>query len=330
MKRIGNLIEPIADYENLRLAFAKACRGKRHMPVVRRFSNELDRNLTKLRMELLTNTVVPGRAHQFVVHDPKTRIITAPCFRDRVLHHAVMNVCESIFERRLIEDTFACRKKRGRIVALKRAQEFSRRFPAYLKLDVQKYFDSISHSVLEGQLRRVIKDPIVLELFGRISHSFRGNQGLGIPIGSLISQHLANLYLDPMDRFIKEELRIKGYVRYMDDMLLWGDSTREMVIIEKRCLHFAKEKLALSLKPQPQINRTSQGIGFLGCRVFSDHLRLNRTSKIRLRRKIARLECQFGLGVIGEAELQSRATALIAFSTAGGTKSWRIRRKLIT
>ena len=166
-----------------------------------------------------------GRFSQFVIHDPKERIITAPCFAERVLHHAVMNVCEPKFEQWLINDTYACRVGRGQGAALSRAQQFARRFPFFLKIDVRKYFDSISHEILLSRLDLLFKDRRLLDLFERIVHSFRGNLGRGLPIGSLTSQHLANFYLGWFDRYAKETLRLKGYVRYMDDMALWADSS---------------------------------------------------------------------------------------------------------
>ena len=176
MKRIGGLLESIADLENLRLAFAKACRGKRDHAVTLQFSQELDKQLDNMRRCILSEQHCVGKFHQFVVHDPKMRIITAPCFEERVLHHAIMNVCEPIFERRLIDDTFACRQGRGRIAALHRVQTFARGSAASLKLDVRKYFDSIPHDRLKLQLRRVIKDQAVLRLFDLIINAYRGEQ----------------------------------------------------------------------------------------------------------------------------------------------------------
>ncbi len=170
---------------------------------------------------------------------------------------------------------------------LSRAQEFARRFPFFLKIDVRKYFDSISHETLLSRLRLLFKDRRLLDLFERIVHSFRGNLGRGLPIGSLTSQHLANFYLGWFDRYAKETLRLKGYVRYMDDMALWADSAATL----KTALALAREhlwaQLRLELKDYPYINRTEHGMNFLGCRVFSDRITLNRASRVRFRRKLA-------------------------------------------
>ena len=105
-----------------------------------------------------------GRFHQFVIRDPKERIITAPCFPERVLHHALMNVCEEVFERWLITDSYACRAGRGRIAALSRAQGFAGRFPCFLKLDIRKYFDSVPHDEVLARLGRIFKDRPLLAI----------------------------------------------------------------------------------------------------------------------------------------------------------------------
>jgi hypothetical protein len=134
-----------------------------------------------MRDELLRGTYSLGRFRQFVIHDPKERIITAPCFPERVLHHGVMNVCEPVFERWLIDDTYACRRGRGRVAAVLRAREFTCRFPFYLKLDIRKYFDSVPHDELVARLHRLFKDGRLLELFARIVRRFAVLWGEGYP-----------------------------------------------------------------------------------------------------------------------------------------------------
>ena len=263
MKRAGNLFESVLDRENLRLAFHKAMRGKRARAEVREFAQDLDRRLDEMAVQLRAGTFPVGRFHQFVIHDPKERIITAPCFAERVLHHALMNVCEPHLERWLIADTYACRVGKGRLVALHRAQEFGRRFPFFLKLDVRKYFDSILHDRLLERLARRFKDARVLAQFERIVRSFRGALGRGIPIGSLTSQHLANFYLGWFDRFAKEKLRVRGYVRYMDDMALWADSSSDPERRPSRAASeaFLREEPGAGIKPSP-VREPNANMGF--------------------------------------------------------------------
>jgi len=329
MKRHANLIERIACRETLRRAVQLAARGKRHRWECRLFAVDLERNLQRMGNEISTGTAGVGQSRQFVIHDPKRRLITAPCFAERVLHHAIMLVCEPIFEGWLINDTFACRRNLGRIAALHRAQQFSRQRDFYLKFDIRQYFDSISHAVLLNRLGTRIKDTGLLQLFERIVTSYRPLVGRGLPIGSLTSQHFANFYLGWFDRFVKEQLRCRGYLRYMDDMVMWGQSPAELQAWLARSQDFLRQTLNLELKLSPYINRCDLGIDFLGSRVFPQHLTLNRRSKVRAQRRLANLERMWIEGKISEAELQRRATSVIAFVKAGGCASWKFRRHLV-
>lgn len=329
MRRAGHLFEAIVDRDNLRLAVHKALRGKRSKGDARAFVARLDDHLDWLRASLIRGDVSLGEYHQFTIFDPKQRRITAPCFRERVLHHAIMNVCEPVFERHLIADTFACRQGKGRLAALDRARRFAARHTYFLKLDVRKYFDSIAQPILVARLERLFKDHRLLTLLRRIIASYETSPGRGLPIGSLTSQHFANFYLGALDRFVKEDLRVRGYVRYMDDCALWADTARRLRGQLTAMSAFLETELALELKPAPYINRTAHGMDFLGCRVFPDHLTLNRRSRVRFRRKLRALDLDHRAGRIDEATLQQRASALVAFTRSGGVSSWHFRRGVI-
>lgn len=325
MKRTGNLFERILERENLRRAFLRAVCGKRAHPEARRYAANLEANLFRMREQLAAENIPLGRFRQFVIHDPKERIITAPCFEERVLHHAIMNICEPAFDRWLIDDTFACRTGKGREAAVLRAAMFARRCPVFLKLDIRKYFDSVSHDLLLSRLSRRFKDDSLLRLFERIVRCFRGDGRCGLPIGSLTSQHFANFYLGWFDRFVKETLRVRGYVRYMDDMVLWGDDLQAQKQVLGECETFLSQELHLELKP-PFLNRTVHGMDFLGCRVFPTHRTLSRRSRRRFRDKLRQLEREFQAGELTERELQGRAEAAIAFARGAGVSSWRFRQ----
>jgi hypothetical protein len=241
-----------------------------------------------------------------------------------------MNVCEPHFERWLIADTFACRAGKGRQAALQRASQFARYYEWFLSMDVRKYFDSICHETLKIALARRIKDARLLALMGRIIDSYRGVIGRGLPIGSLTSQHLANFYLDRFDRFIKEELRIRAYVRYMDDMVVWGESRGGLKEALTSSSQFLADKLNLAFKPTPFINRTTLGLDFLGARLFPAHMILNRRSRVRYQRRLRDLDRKLANDVIDEREYQQRATALTALASTSGISSWRFRRRLLT
>ncbi len=329
MKRAGRLMGRVLERENLREAYLRAARGKRSKPDAMAFGARLDEELARLVRDVEDGTYRVGAYRKFTIFDPKERTITAPCFRDRVLHHALMLVCEPVFERTLIDDTYACRCGKGRIAALERAFAFARSYPWYLKMDVRKYFDSIDHEVLMAKLARRFKDPRVLDLFGKIIESHQAGPGRGLPIGSLTSQHFANFYLSGLDRSIKEDLKVGGYVRYMDDLVAWGDDRAGLLVVRDHVGSFLQVELRLELKTDTPLNRVHMGMGFLGCRVYSSHVTLNRRSRRRFRRKLRWLEREHRAGRLGEAELQRRGTALVAFTQAGPTASWRLRDRVI-
>lgn len=154
MKRQGDLWETIISRDNLRTATYKAMRGKRDRFQTQFYIANLEANLNNLAISLRNASFCFGRFHQFVIYDPKERIITAPCFEERIVHHAIMNVCEPHFERWHIADTFACRKGKGRLAALSRVLQYNKKYNWYLKIDIRKFFDSICHIKLMDLLER--------------------------------------------------------------------------------------------------------------------------------------------------------------------------------
>lgn len=204
---------------NLELAFYKAQKGKVGRLEVAAYRKNLRPNLRKLQEQILAGEVEIGKYNYFTVYDPKKRQICAAPFAQRVLHHALMNVCHPHFEEKQIADSYASRVGKGTYAALERAKAFNRRYSWFLKLDVRKYFDSLDHSMIRIQLRRLFKDRLLLHIFDQITDSYCVEEGRGVPIGNLTSQYFANHYLSPADHFAKEKLKIKAYARYMDDMV---------------------------------------------------------------------------------------------------------------
>ena len=328
MRRVGNLFEAIAAPENVRLAFYKAARGKRAKPTVRDFSSNLDERILRISTWIRNGDFPLGRIQQFTIRDPKERTITAPCFDERVLHHAIMNICEPLLDRWLIDDTYACRTGKGREAAVQRAHKFSQHRGWFLKLDIRKYFDTIAHEKLRVQLSQRFKDARLLELLGQVIFCYRGKAGIGLPIGSLTSQHFANLYLGWFDRFVKETLKVVGYVRYMDDMILWHDDVNELRSNLLQSRAYLRDVLALELKPNV-LQRTSVGVEFLGCRIWPTHVELNRRSKSRWRLRVVVLERARRLGLLSELAVQVRLNSQSAFAISAGTKSWRFRQAML-
>ncbi len=178
--------------------------------------------------------------------------------RERVLQHALMNVCEPLFDKWLVFDTYASRKGKGQFAAVQRVRQFAGRHAWFLKCDFRKYFDSIPHEGIRRMLRRKFKDVRLLSWFDRILGSYETASDRGLPIGNLTSQHFANLYLDPLDRLFHP------YVRYMDDFVFWGDDKASLLRIRDGVRAFVRDTLSLELKGEPFLNRTSHGMDFLG------------------------------------------------------------------
>ena len=168
----------------------------------------------------------------------------------------------------------------------------------------------------------------MLDLFGRIISGYTAPER-GVPIGSLTSQHFANFYLGWLDRFVKETLRAGCYVRYMDDFVVWGEDRHELRVARDQIGEFLLHELCLELRPDPYINRCRVGMDFLGCRIYPSHTTLNRRSRIRFQRQLKRLVREHQRGNLGSPELQCRMTALVAFTNAGRTASWRWRNRVL-
>jgi RNA-directed DNA polymerase len=326
MKRESKLIGKIAEPENLRLAFWKARKAKDGKLDAECFRSRLDANLLSLRQQLLTGKVNVGNYHYFTIYDPKERLICAASFHERVLHHAIMNICHTNFEKFQIFDSYASRKDKGTYAALDRAKFFQRKYKWYLKLDVRKYFDSINHNILKQQIAKRFKDKLLLMIFNDIINSYQTTAGKGIPIGNLTSQYFANHYLAVADHFIKEKLNAPAYVRYMDDMVLWSNDKRELLKLGRLFRIFVETELELVLKPNC-LNACDKGLPFLGYLLFPKHVLLNQNSKKRYVSKFELYSEKMENKTWTQAEFQKHILPLIAFVKHANT--FNLRKKCI-
>ncbi|MGH8582358.1 MAG: reverse transcriptase domain-containing protein, partial [Gammaproteobacteria bacterium] len=247
-------------------------------------------HLLELQDELRSGTYWPGRYTQFTIHEPKHRLISAAPFRDRVVHHALCNVTEPLFEARFIADSYANRLGKGTHRAVDRCQAFIRAHRYALRLDIVKHFPAIDHAILFENLSRVIKDASVMELVRKVLASgegildqeyhpplFPGDDLLalcrprGLPIGNLTSQFWSNCYLHPLDLYVKRELGCKAYLRYVDDFALFADDKCQLWAWK----HGIVERLTrLRLRvheTKAQVVPVSCGIPWLGFVVYPDH-----------------------------------------------------------
>ncbi len=322
MKRTGGLYAWICDLDNLRLAYCKARRGKRERPDVLAFECHLENNLQGMHRELLAGAYQPGAYRTFTIYEPKERLISVAPFRDRVLHHAIINVCEPVFERQQIQHSFACRRGRGTYAALDQAIYYAKRNDWFLKLDMRKYFQSISHPRLKAALRRIFREPALLSLFDCLIDSQSGEVGYGLPIGNLTSQFLANHYLALADHFVKEQLCRQAYLRYMDDLVLWGDSAERMLMLANRMERFLSRELELRLNPW-LLNRVEAGLPLLGHLVYREKVSLLGVAKRRYRAKLAEAYQRLASGEWCQAVFAQHAQALVAVTEYAGETEYR-------
>lgn len=313
MRSAGGLFEIVTDPGALHAAMRRAARGKRDRPGVRRFVNSADVGLPRLRAELLAGDYRPLPYSQFQVLDPKPRTISCADFRDRVVHHAVCGALAPVIDRRLVADNFACRTGKGSHRALHRAMSFARRHTYFLKTDVRRYYDSVDHGVLLAKLARLVRERRLLALLETIVlHPVPGQApGKGLPIGNLTSQWFANLYLDEVDHWLKEERRVRGYIRYMDDLALWADSKAFLCALAGDLDARLRDRLRLELKREGTfVAPVTEGMPFLGFRVYPRLLR-HRASRLRRRRRLLRArEAAWARGEISSDELAASARAM--------------------
>ena len=332
----------LASFENLYSAAAQARKGKRFKTGAALFHHDLARNLVRLRDELMSQTYRPGAYRTFRICEPAERFISAAPYRDRVVHHALCNVTEPLFERSFIFDSYANRLGKGTHRALDRCTSYSRRFRYVLQCDIRKFFPSIDHQALFELLARRIGDEKVLWLIRLIidssneqepAHFYFPGDNLftpferrkGLPIGNLTSQFWANVYLEPIDHLVKDHLGVPGYVRYVDDFLLFSNSKDDLHdwrrMIERRL-----EELRLLLNGRKtRLFETREGIAFLGFRVFPTHRLLLPGAVKRARRRLRRLTQQFAEGRISMSDVRQSVQAWIAHAAHGDTKGLRRR-----
>jgi RNA-directed DNA polymerase len=339
------LYEQVCDWENLLLAYRKAAKGKRGHAPAAAFEYHLEDNLLHIQTELQDRTYRPGRYESFYIHEPKRRLISAAPFRDRVVHHALCNIIEPIFERSFISDSYANRVGKGTHRAIDRAQEFARRYCYVLPCDVRQFFPSIDHSILQMILERKLSDASLLWLIGRILAGGRnvlsgeydmvyfagddllaGERARGLPIGNLTSQFWANCYLSAFDHFVKRELRCPAYLRYVDDFLLFGDD-KAMLWAWKQALVQRLSDMRLTIHMESaQVKPVSEGLPFLGFQVFPTHRRLRRRKGIAYQRRLKLLMHDVATGALDAAQATASVQGWVNHVRFAAT--WGLRRAL--
>ena len=326
------LFSQVYSFSSLLTAFKKARRAKRGKGGEPGFYLNIEDNLLRLSRELEDRTYQPDPYRYFRLNNTKERLVSEASFRDRVVHHSLVGALEEVFEPGFIHNSYACRKDKGMHRALKQAHCLARKLPCFLKLDVEKYFASIDHDVLFRLLEQRIEDDGILWLCRTLMRhaSVPGVQSptdRGLPIGNLTSQFWANVYLDVVDQTAWRMLGDE-YLRYMDDMLFFAHSRQMLKQVREAICEVLSGQLKLALNERSCVLApVSEGIPWLGFRVFPANLRMDRGTKKRFARKMT---AAFRKGAAGypadDAEL-ARAASLVGH--AGHADTFGFRQALV-
>lgn len=344
MKTHNRLYPQICQFDNLLLAAKRATRGKSLYPNVLEFNYELETNLFQLQHELMTFSYQPGSYRTFYIYEPKKRLISAAPFRDRVVHHALCNIIEPLFERSFIDDSYANRLGKGTHRAIRRLQSFMRKNRYVLKLDIVKYFPSIDHELLKAEIRRVISDPETLWLIDLILDNsnpqetviqhFPGDDLLaplerrrGLPIGNLTSQFFANVYLNRFDHYVKEILRCRYYIRYVDDSVILSNYREQLW--ENLCAvkdYLGNFRLKVHDR-KSQIRPVTSGVTFLGQVVYPYHRLLKDENVKKFTRKMKRFVKDYANGEISLPEIDASVQSWLGHARQANT--YQLRRSIL-
>lgn len=346
MKTYKNLYPQISAFDNLYWAFRAARKAKRNRVAVASFEFNLEHNLLQLADELQHFTYTPGPYTNFTIHEPKRRLISAAPFRDRVVHHALCQVIEPIWESRFIHTSYACRPGKGTHKALDQCHAWTKQYPYAFHGDIVKYFPAIDYQILRGLLAHHIADKQTLWLIDRILQNsigvladespktlFPGDDLLvltrprGLPIGNLTSQFWANIYLHELDMFVKHQLRCPAYLRYMDDFLLFSHHKSQLQEWKGAIQEFLAARLRLLLHPgKSQVFPTKSGVDFCGFRLFPTHRRLRRAGVRRFVNRFRRQRTAYRQGELSLTDLHVSVRSWIAHAAHGDT--WRLRQRI--
>lgn len=332
-----NIFHKIISLQNLFRAWDEFKRGKIKKQDVAGFAVNLEEEIFQLHKNLLAEIYKHGSYHSFYINDPKRRNINKPTVLDRILHHAIHRILESIFEKSFIFDSYSSREGKGMHRAHERFNKFAWKLsrndtkPVWiLKCDIKKYFDSIDHSILLRLLREKIDDIELIQLLSEIIESFQKQEGKGIPLGNLTSQLFSNVYLNPLDHYIKRELKVKYYIRYADDFVLMESNKNKLETCLKNIRSFIEEKLLLSLHPDKiTFHRFSEGVDFLGYIIFPHHKILRIKTKRRMMKKIKILKSSLNSKIITEERFKQSFSSYLGLLKHGSTRKLQKKINLI-
>ena len=303
MKRYDNLWQSIITKDNFVLAEKEARKHKTSRFDVIRFEKNLVMNLEEIWQLVVTKQFHTSEYKSRKIYEPKERIIyILPYAPDRIVQHAIMNVLVPIMEKLFISDSYACIAGRGQIAASRRTMQAVRRNKYCLRCDIHHFYPSINQSILSNMYHNKFKDKDFLEIIDDIIFSFPG--GYNCPIGNYTSQWSGNFYLTPLDHYCKHELKIRDYIRYCDDFLLFSDDTSYLHDCRKKIEDFIGKNLELTYS-QADVFNIKQGIDFVGYRHFDNYILVRKSTAKRQKKRIKELPDKFESGKITIDEMRS-------------------------
>lgn len=297
--------------ENLQLAHKRAIKGKRWQRAVKAFNEDVEGNIERIHDVLARRAFIPSEYRIKQIYEPKKRdIYIVPFSPDRIVHHAIMNILEPIWEKMFIRDSYACIKGKGMHAGSSRTMEFVRKHKYCLKCDIRKFYPSMHHDILFRIIQKKIKCPETLKILKDIIYSIPG--GRNVPIGNYTSQWFGNLYMNELDQYVKHTNRIKNYARYSDDFVLFHDDKKHLREIAADLKAFLGVELGLTMS-KCDVFPVTQGVDFLGYRHFPDHILLRRSTAARMKRRLRRLGKLFELGRVSIDRLRSSAASSLGW-----------------
>jgi RNA-directed DNA polymerase len=331
----------------LHAAWQAAARGKRSQSEVATFELALESNLFTLQDQLQSGSYRPTPYRSFHIHDPKHRLVSAAAFTDRVVHHALVQTIEPLFEPQFSYDSYANRVGKGTHKALDRAQHFMRGHRYVLQCDIKQFFPSVDHAVLLQLLARSIACPNTMALCHTILASgegvlaseytqvyFAGDDLLaaqrprGLPIGNLTSQFWANVYMNALDQHIKRTLRCKAYVRYVDDFALFSDD-KDQLWAWKAAIREKLKELRLTMhEASSTVYPVKNGMPFLGMQLFAEHRRLKTRNARAFEARLRDWQTLVAQGDMTLAQVQQRIQGWVAHAQQAETG--RLREAILS
>ncbi len=329
-----DLWQDLCSYDNLLLAFKKARKHKTTKDYVLNFEKDLQPNFLLLRSELLLHSYRPKPVVSFIIRDPKTRKISKSDFRDRIIHHALCNIIEPLFEKIFIYDNYANRINKGTLKAIERFDYFkaivskNNTVSCYvLKSDIKKYFENIDCEILISIIKKKIADKRVIWLVRKILAN-SSSQSKGMPLGNLTSQFFANVYLNELDQFVKHKLKAKYYLRYVDDFVVLESDRKKLDFYKEQIDEFLKSTLKLQLhKDKSKILKLGDSINFLGFRVFYYHKLLKKSNLRKMMNTLQILGERYNRGEINYGAVYDFIEGWIAY--AKNAHTYKFRKKIL-